>query len=82
MSQLQEDDLMPALTFSNFTAVSVSFLAYFFLSNDYFFSFMASSLSRSTGFLSPVFLIGAFALALGLLARAFVHEILADRIEG
>ena len=72
---------MPALTFSNFTAVSVSVLAYFFLSNDYFTSYMANSLSQSIGFLSPILLIGVFALALGLLARAFVHEILADRIE-
>ena len=31
---------MSALTFSNFTAVSVSFLAYFFLSNDYFISYI------------------------------------------
>jgi hypothetical protein len=72
---------MSALTFSNFTAISVSLLAYFFLSNDYFISYMARSLSQSSGFLNPIFLIGGFALALGLIARAFVHEILADSIE-
>jgi hypothetical protein len=72
---------MSTLTFSNFTAVSVSLLAYFFLSNDYFISYMAKSLTQGSGFLSPIFLIGGFALALGLLARAFVHEILADSIE-
>jgi hypothetical protein len=72
---------MSALTFPNFTGVSVSVLAYFFLSNDYFITFMANSLSLSSGLLSPILFIGAIALALGLIARAFVGEILESRTE-
>jgi hypothetical protein len=72
---------MSALTFQNFSAVSVSILAYFFLSSDHFVSNMVGSLSRSSGSPNSVLLISGIASVFGLLARKFVSEILANRIE-
>ena len=72
---------MSALKFSYFAAVSVSFLAYFFLTNDYYVSDWANSLTRTAGTLGPVIFIGSIASIFGLIARQFVREILSDRAE-